>query len=75
MLPIRATKGESAQHTRGIMTLKYHNAPAAALAYVGKRMSSRYDGNVVTGELAWFGDGAERLGLHGNVKMEAVKAL
>ena len=57
------------------MTLKYHNAPAAALAYVGKRMSSRYDGNVVTGELAWFGDGAERLGLHGNVKMEAVKAL
>lgn len=58
-----------------MMTLKYHNDPAAALAYVGKRLSGRNDGNGVTGELAWFGDGAERLGLHGAVKMEAMKAL
>lgn len=62
-------------HTRGMMTLKYHNDPAASLAYIGKRLSGRNDGNGVTGELAWFGDGAERLGLHGAVKMEAVKAL
>lgn len=58
-----------------MMTLKYHNDPAAALAYIGKRLSCRNDGNGVIGELAWFGDGAERLGLHGAAKMEAVKAL
>lgn len=68
-------KGESPSHTRGMMTLKYHNDPAAALAYAGKRLSGRNDGNGVTGELVWFGDGAERLGLHGAVTMEAVEAL
>lgn len=57
------------------MTLKYHNDPVAALAYVEKRLSGRNDGNGIIGELAWFGDGAERLGLHGAVKMEAVAAL
>lgn len=58
-----------------MMTLKYHNDPAAALAYVGKRLSGRNDGNGVTGEPVWFGDGAERLDLRGGVMMEAVKAL
>ncbi len=57
------------------MTLKHHNDPAAALAYVGKRLSGRNDGNGVTGEAVWFGDGAERLDLRGAVKMEAVKTL
>lgn len=75
LLPIRPTKGESVTHTRGMMTLKYHNDPAAALAYVGKRLSGRNDGNGATRELAWFGDGAERLGLHGAVEMKAVEAL
>lgn len=67
--------GESMPHTRGMMTLKYHNDPAAALAYVGKRLSGRNDGNGVTGEPIWFGDGAERLDLRGAATMEAVKAL
>lgn len=56
-------------------SIKYHNDPAASLAYVEKRLSGRNDGNGVIGELAWFGDGAERLGLRGAVKMEAVAAL
>ena len=59
-------------HTRGMTSIKYHNDPAASLAYVEKRLSGRNDGNGVIGELAWFGDGAERLGLRGAVKMEAV---
>lgn len=58
-----------------MMTLRYHNDPAAALVYVGKRLSGRNDGNGVTGEPVWFGDGAERLGLHGAVTMEAVREL
>ncbi len=58
-----------------MITFKYYHDRAAALAYVEKRLSGRNDGNGVAEDSGWACQGAHRLGLHGLVRLEQVRAL
>ena len=58
-----------------MIAFKYYHDRAKALAYLDKRLSGKNDGNGVPGEVSWFGWGAERLGLRGDLTTEDFRAL